>query len=226
MSFPATVPVLPTLNGFSVKKKPTFAATVQQAVSGREITSAQQAFPLWEFELTFEALQTATQNRVPYSQYSGFNLKLEQLQTVFLACSGQFSRFYYNDPTDNSRLGQVIASGDGVSPTFQIIRTIGLGNTSLSEPVGGLNALVGYQFYVNGTPTAVTLANFNRTITFGAAPGVGELITGDFNFFYLCRFLSDMTDFEQFLTNLWALRSLKFRSVKDASAANMGNPPA
>jgi hypothetical protein len=222
--FLATVPVLPTLNGFSVRKKPTFGAAVAQSVSGREITSVKQAFPLWEFELTYEALLTQTENQVIYNQHKDY-LQLEEIQTVFLACSGQYSRFYYDDPTDNSRTAQVIATADGVSPTFQIIRTLGGGSSSLSEPVGGLNATKPYQFYVNGSPTAVTLANFNRTITFASAPTAGALITGDFYFFYLCRFLTDMNDFEQFLTNLWTLRSLKFRSVKDFDGGIAGMPP-
>lgn len=225
MPFPTTVPVLPTLNGFSVKKKPIFAASVAQSVSGREITSAQQAFPLWEFELTYERLASETQNQFIYQQYRNL-LQLEQLQTVFLACSGQYSRFYYNDPTDNSRTGQVIGTGDGISDTFQITRTFGIGSASLTEPVGGLNALLAYQFYINAGPVSVVLANYNRTVTFSPVPDPGDSITADFSFFYLCRFLSDMNDFEQFLTNLWRLDGLKFRSVKNFSPSIAGIPPA
>jgi len=211
--YPDPTPVMPTLNGFSVHKKPIFAATVAEAVSGRAVMGANAAFPLWEFDLTYEVLRSQTQNREPDTYYSP-NVEFEAIASLFLACAGSYGRFWYNDPTDNSRTGQVIGTGDGVSATFQIIRSFGTGNTSLVEPVGGLNYLLPYTFYDNGTPTAITLANNNRTITFASAPTLGHSITGDFSYYFYCRFLEDGADFEQFMHNLWLLRSLKFRSVK------------
>ncbi|HET6377939.1 MAG TPA: glycoside hydrolase TIM-barrel-like domain-containing protein [Methylocella sp.] len=39
-------------------------------------------------------------------------------------------------------------------------------------------------------------------------------ITVDFDYAFLCRFLEDQVDFDQFMNGLWKVESLKFRSVK------------
>lgn len=211
--YPDPTPVMPTLNGFSVHKKPTFASVLAEAVSGRAVMGTNAAFPLWDFELTYEVLRSQTQNRVPDTYYSP-NVEFEAIASLFLACAGSYGRFWYDDPTDNSRTAQVIGTSDGVSLTWQIIRTYGIGSVSFTEPVGGLNDSLPYTFYDNGSPVAVTLANNNRTITFAAPITAGHLITGDFSYYFYCRFLEDGADFEQFMHNLWSLRTLRFRSVK------------
>lgn len=51
-------------------------------------------------------------------------------------------------------------------------------------------------------------------LAFATAPQPGTVITADFTFAYLCRFLDDQADFENFMQGLWKAGSLKFRSVK------------
>lgn len=216
-TFPNPVPLMPTLNGFSVHKKPTFATIVQTAVSGREVTSAQQAYPLWEFELTYEVLREITQNQTPYQNNSPFT-EFQQISELFLACNGQYGRFYYNDPSDNSRFAQELGVGDGTTTNFPIVRTWGSGALAFPEQVGGLNSTEPYVVYLNGTPVSESgnwsISSDNRTLQFVTAPSAGQIVTMDFFFYYLCRFIEDIEDFEQFYTNLWALKALKFRSVK------------
>lgn len=220
--FPNPPPVLPTLNGFSVHKKPTVQANVQEMVLGNELTFAFQAFPLWEFELTYEVLRTQTENwNASDEDLSGLT-EFEQIAAVFAACRGQYGRFYYDDPTDNSRLGQFIANGDGFTTSFRVVRSWGGGNLELLEPVGGVNTNKSFVLYQNGIPQAPGAYGISVDKTMvnclgGYIPPPGVTLTMDFYFFYLCRFLEDLADFEEFLSNRWGVKSFKFRSVKDGN---------
>jgi hypothetical protein len=46
------------------------------------------------------------------------------------------------------------------------------------------------------------------------APGVGVEIAADFRILWLCRFAEDIQDFEEFMTTLWALRTVRFMTVR------------
>lgn len=51
-------------------------------------------------------------------------------------------------------------------------------------------------------------------ITFNAAPASGAVLRWSGWFAYICRFLDDIQDFEQFMQNLWTIKSVKFQSVR------------
>ena len=214
---PDPTPVLPTLNGFSVKKKPVYASIPQTMVSGWENRILLQAFPLWEFELTYEVLRSETQNISLYAQNSP-HIELEQLMWVFLACGGQYGRFYYNDPTDYNRAGQAIGVGDGTTTDFRIVRTWGYGDLAGIEPVGAMNTEQFPVVYLSGVAVGNLDWNLSadlQTIEFVTAPADTVVITADFSFYYRCRFLVDLIEMEQFVTNKWLLQSLRFQTVKD-----------
>lgn len=69
--------------------------------------------------------------------------------------------------------------------------------------------------YLNGSGQTGgwTLAALN-SLVFSTAPSIGAIITVDFSYAFVCRFLDDQEDFENFMTALWKVDSLKFRSVK------------
>lgn len=210
--FPDPVPVFPVLPvGFSTFMKLTAANEVEISVSGYEVRSPSQVYPLWEFNLTFEVLREQTLNAIKNtnSLNKGFN-EFDELVGLFLATRGQYGRFYFDCPEDDSRLGQAIALGDGVTTTFTVVRTLG---TFYTEPVGGVNQLQPIVVYLNNTPTGAYHIEDN-TVVFDTAPGNSVAITMDFFFYYFCRFLEDVQDFEQFMRDLWTMRTLKFRSVK------------
>ena len=102
-----TLPTFPTLpgQGWSVHKKPTFSTRVSAHSSGREIRVGLYAHALYEFELTFDGLDSS----------GGFpGLQSQSLQTLmgfFLSLGGQLNAFLYVDPTDNVVSGQAIATG-------------------------------------------------------------------------------------------------------------------
>ena len=215
---PATIPFLPlpAKNGFSVHKRPTFATIVHSPQSGVEVRMAQQRFPLWEFELTYETLRDETQNSPIFSPLAGFH-DFRNLSALFLCVNGQAGRFYYEDPTDSSRLGQKLGTGNGVTKNYFFVRTIGGAPARGTEVVGAVNIGHAINVYLNGTPVLPSgnwaLGIDAVSLEFVAAPGAGVVITADFWFFYKCRFTSDDNDFEQFFKNRWLVKTLKFRSV-------------
>jgi uncharacterized protein (TIGR02217 family) len=196
-----TIPLFPTLPGlgWSSTKRPTASTRIATHVSGREVRSANYAYPLYEFEVLFELLR------------SGAAQELETLMGFFLQCQGQFGVFRFVDPSDNAVTGQTLGVGDGVTTSFAAVRGIG----GWVEPVGYLEgasrvALAGV------TQTAGWSITAPAVITFAGAPAAGIAVTADFTFSYLCRFLDDKQSFEQFMAGLWANKSLKFRSVRSA----------
>lgn len=206
-----TLPFFPSLpgRGWSVHKRPTFSTRVASHVSGREARTPFYSYPLYEFELTLEGLDSL-------GNFPGFGANtLQSLMGLYLQCQGQYGTFLYSDPTDSAVLGQVIGTGDGTATVFTLVRTLG----GFTEPVGWVEASPTPAIYDNGTVISsgytITAPNGpNNVLTFAAAPAPGHVITADFSFAYLCRFLDDQNDFEEFIQGLWQVQSLKFRSIR------------
>ncbi len=201
MTTPPSFPALPG-QGWSVHKKPTFSTRVASHVSGREARTPFYSYPLYEFELSFEGLDSA--GAWP-SLGSG---SLQSLMGLFLQCQGQLGTFLYTDPADNAVMGQAIAIGDGSTTTFTLVRTLG----GFTEPVSWAATVANVK--LNGTPTSAWTLTEPNTLTFATAPAGGAAIAADINYAFNCRFLDDQNDFENFMAGLWTVQSLKFRSVK------------
>ncbi len=213
--YPDPTPTLVQLQGFSVKKTPVWATTVPIAISGTETQILTQAFPLWAFELTYELLRTKTQNITPDTQWRNF-VEYEQIAVLFLACKGQYGRFFFQDPSDCSRAGQLIGIGNGVWTDFRLVRTFGYGSLAFTEPVGAIDLSQTITVYLDGVVAAGwSILDDLQTIQFTSAPGADVQITIDFHYLFYCRFLEDVVDFEEFMNDLHTLRSLRFRSTKD-----------
>jgi hypothetical protein len=60
--------------------------------------------------------------------------------------------------------------------------------------------------------TGVTLTLPNQAVFSPAAPS-GNVLTADFDFYFVCRFTDDKAEFNQFVSKLWDLQKLDFRSV-------------
>lgn len=212
------IPVFPTLPyGFPVKIRPTFKTTIGTVKSGREIRVAQQVLALWEIELKFEELRDRTQNQTPYAPLSAFS-EYETLVENWLMMYGQFGVFAFDAPWDDSRQGQLIGVGDGSTFVFQFFRTWGTGTAELVEPVGIVNQV--FTLYENGTPVSPSLYVIDRDVVrFVDSSGIphppanSAVITADFSFYYLCRFITDEQEFEEFFKNRWMVNGLKFQGV-------------
>lgn len=200
-------PLLPTLNGLSWSrhKKPGFKTRVAMHASGREVRAALMQYPLYEFEAVYNGLTSSA------SLFAGLGANSQQtLMGFFLQMQGQFATFLYTDPDDNSIAGQTVGIGDGSTTSFMIVRALG----GFVEPVSWVTDL--QNVYFNGvlqSSSAYSLATPN-TLTFTTAPGSGVIVSADFSFAFNCRFLDDQMDFQEFITSLWRLASVKFRSVK------------
>jgi hypothetical protein len=202
----ATPPSFPTLAGlgWSVHKKPAFSTLVASHVSGREVRDALYRNPIWQFELTFDALSSS-----PVSYPGAGANSLQTLMGFFLQMQGQFGTFLYADPTDNTATNVSFATGDGTTAAFTFSRFLG----AFLEPVGWVTSIS--NVFLNGVnqPSGWTLSTPN-SLVFAAAPASGVSIAATFVYAFECRFDSDDQDFEEFMLNLWQVESIKFRSLR------------
>jgi uncharacterized protein (TIGR02217 family) len=201
-----TPPAFPALSGqgWSVHKKPVFSTIVASHVSGREVRDALYQNPIWQFELTFDGMDSTG------STYAGLGANsLQTLMGFFLENQGQYGTFLYTDPTDNTATDVSFATGDGATTTFTFARYMG----AFLEPVGWVRSVS--NVYLNGVNqgSGWSLSTPN-SLVFGTAPASGVSIAATFAYAFQCRFDSDDQDFEQFMSALWRADSVKFKSVR------------
>jgi hypothetical protein len=114
------------------------------------------------------------------------------------------------------QIAGVMAAAAG--PIFYILLENPYETTSYTGSPGsgiyfsGANWQVGYGAPAALPPFATTPGASIVTIA-GNLPG-GVAISADCTYGFNCRFLDDQEDFEQFMSGLWKVESLKFRSVK------------
>ncbi len=202
MTAPPSFPALAG-QGWSVHKRPTFSTRVASHLSGREVRSPLFAATLYEFELTYDGLASN-------AAYPGLGANsLQSLMGLYLQCEGQYGTFLYIDPSDCTAAGQAIGTGDGATTSFTFLRALG----GYVEPVSWVSAIA--NVYLNGVAQSSGWAlSQPNTLSFTTAPVSGAVISADFTYAFQCRFLDDQEDFENFMSGLWQVQSLKFRSVK------------
>jgi hypothetical protein len=57
-------------------------------------------------------------------------------------------------------------------------------------------------------------SGYAPAVTFATAPAAGVAISADFGVLWLCRFADDVVEFEQFMAQLFALKTLKLQTVR------------
>lgn len=85
------------------------------------------------------------------------------------------------------------------------ITATGAGTNTLS------NSVAVYNDGVEVPPADYTVTMPNQ-IVFDSAPGIGDIITSDCKFYFICHFMDDIVDFEQFMYKLWTLETLEFET--------------
>jgi hypothetical protein len=203
MTTPLSFPTLAGL-GWSVHKKPVFSTVVASHVSGREVRDALYQNPIWQFELTFDGLDSTS------NTYPGLGSNsMQALLGFFLQMQGQFGTFLYTDPTDSAATNVTFATGDGATTIFTFSRFMG----AFLEPVGWVTNVSSVFLNSVNQPSGWSLSSPN-SLVFTSAPGSGMSIAATFTYAFQCRFDSDDQDFEEFMSDLWKVDSIKFKSVR------------
>ncbi|HZZ63833.1 MAG TPA: glycoside hydrolase TIM-barrel-like domain-containing protein [Roseiarcus sp.] len=194
-----TFPSLSTL-GWSVHVKPRFATDVAGRVSGREARRARFANPYFNLELTYEVLRSAAAYR-----------ELQAVAGFFEAMSGQATSFWVAPPGLAAVTAQALGTGDGATTTFALVQTIG----GATIPVYGTSGLAAVYLNDVSQATGWTVSSgYAPAITFATAPATGIPITADFGALWLCRFAEDVQDLEEFMAQLWTLKTLNLQTVR------------
>jgi uncharacterized protein (TIGR02217 family) len=145
--------IFPTLPGMAwgLTRTPVWQTRRQQSVSGKVTTQADWTYPIRKYQLSFEFLR------------SGAGMaELQTLTGFFNSLSGGCDTFLFVDPEDSYATSQPIGVTDGVTTSWQLVRTYG----GFTEPV----TQAGYVASVtlNGVPfTGYTLGP-NGILTLGA----------------------------------------------------------
>jgi len=216
--------VLPACVGWNFAKRRKFSTTLQTPKSKRNPASATlQTGVIFELELTYEFLKNAG---LTYSD------DMEFLGSFYEACRGGYGWFTF-DPSvlnlDTMAVVQGVTAlrngffgvGDGVTTTFPLWRStsaLGGGTVTQVELIQNVTVLGG--IYSNGSLVSGSLytqsnlnAHAGATVAFTTAPASGAVLSWAGNYSYLCRFAEDLLDAEEFMYQLWELKSLKLETV-------------
>jgi uncharacterized protein (TIGR02217 family) len=196
----ARFPTLATL-GWSTHIAPRFATDVAGHVGGRSTRRARYALAHYDIELVYDVLRS-----------DAAHLELQAIAGFFEAMAGSATPFWLAPPGMASVTGQGLGTGDGVTTGFALVRSFG----SYSEPVQGTSGVSAV--YENGVAVSSSLysvtAGYAPQIVLATAPTEGVALSADFGVLWLCRFAEDVVDLENFMTLLWAFRTVKLRTVR------------
>jgi uncharacterized protein (TIGR02217 family) len=202
---PPTAPDFPTLAlgptiTWSVHIKPKFKTEIGQHVSGRETRRQQFANPYFDVDLTYDLLRG-----------DAAHLELQAIVGFFEQAGGGAASFWVAPPGLSAATAQAIGVGDGSQTVFSLVASIG----SYTGPVYGTTGVA--TVFLNGVaqPSGWSVSSgYLPAITFASAPDAGVAISSDFGILWLCRFAEDVQDFEEFMTMLWALRTVRLMTVR------------
>jgi uncharacterized protein (TIGR02217 family) len=222
-------PNLPGL-AFNVVRRPKGNTAVQPHVSGREVRLGYWTYPLYEWDLTYSVLR----DFLPCPNYPIFS-ELKRLEGFFLAMRGSLTPFFFNDPDDNHVGGQVIATTDGTTTSFLLVRTWGDPSygATVTEPVGNIDQ-VKSKFYFNNIlidPSGYTFTGVpaNLYITFATPPAAGVVLSASLFYNFYVRFKDDILDFEKFSgppgAGYWTVKKLTLMSLRAPPLALPGPLP-
>lgn len=182
----------------------------QENISGKEVRLTYWSSPRYIWELSYSALrQGLFQNPSAWYEFS-------TMMGFFEARGGQFDSFLYADPDDNTVSSQIIAVATAGQSQYQLCRTFG-GST---VPIYAPNLAAPVTVRVNGV---VQTNNWSITDWSGSPPGVlsfgtpqagGDVISADFSYYFPCTFNQDILSFDKFMSNLYDLKKMSFRSIK------------
>jgi uncharacterized protein (TIGR02217 family) len=188
--------IFPTLIGeaWPRVKVPRFSNQKATSDSLRSWRVARAVYPLYAYKLTYAYLSAADKIT---------------MEAFFKARKGDFDSFLLYDRDDNAVVTpQVLGIGDGVTRSFQLIRSLG----GVVEPVGPLNGSPVIR--VNGVATGAYAADNYGLITFTAAPPAGQTVDWTGSFYWRCCFVKSEAEFSEFMRQFWELKSIDLETEK------------
>lgn len=97
---------------YSVHKRPMFNTQIAKAANAREVRSAMQEMPVWEFEFQYDYIKDTVASDSSLKKVMGF----------FLARQGSFDSFLIKDPDDYLVTNGPIGVGTGAQPDYYFRR--------------------------------------------------------------------------------------------------------
>jgi uncharacterized protein (TIGR02217 family) len=200
----AVFPVVRGL-GWSFFKRPTFSTMSAMSQNNKEVRALNAQNPKWEFELTWNYLKDYDVNAPENNPFTDFATILG----FYLQRQGHFDSFLFDDPDDNTVVGQLIGTGDASTTKFQLTRNFGGFNEAIQAVRGTPVIRVGG--VAKNSPADFTVGS-TGIVTFVAAPAAAARIEADFSFYFRVTFKDDSLDFENFMNKLWELKTVVLTS--------------
>jgi len=139
----------------------------------------------------------------------------DELQTLFgffEECHGENASFYFEPPVLSPAFAQTLGAGNGTATTFGF--TVAIGGAAIAPANIGTPPDIYLDGVLQSGGYTINAAALAPTVTFATAPPMGTAITADFRWYLLCRFDDDSADAEEFLAELYALQSLRLKTVR------------
>lgn len=193
-------PLLPSLIGqaFPIKgPSPNWPTVKQDALSLKRTRYPLVSYPSYAYEISFNVLRT-----------SAVLAELQTLRGFINSVNGPALLWGYTDPNDNSVATQEFGVGDGSTTNFQLVRAFG----GFTEPVFLVNGTP--TIYVSGTPTLPASISDYGVVAFSSPPMTGAALTWTGSYYWPCRFDEEVSQFSNFLSGFFNMKSLKFSTEK------------
>jgi hypothetical protein len=208
---------------WTVIKTSEASTIVQSSSSGVETRLANYQNPKWHWILQYSLLYDRPARLSP--GYS--TTEYRYLQGFFLARQGQFDDFLFDDPTDDS-VGPAMlpgAGGPNLQAQLQVVndgagnfyspvqRNFGglfyedvtdLGTSGITVFDNGAAKVAPADYQLLGPGLSIPGYSFAGPYLKWTAPPAGP-VTTEFDFYFRVRFETDLQDFEQFQSDLWAI---------------------
>jgi hypothetical protein len=196
----ATFPTLATL-GWSTVVRAKFGTDVAERACGRSTRRPRYAAAHYDLELIFELLRA-----------DAANAEMQAIAGFFEQMAGAATPFWLAPPGLSSATGQILGVGDGATMSFPLVRSFG----TYTEAVAGTSGVGAV--YLNGVAAPATgwsVSNgYAPAVAFNAAPAAGVVVSADFGALWLCRFVDDGLDFQEFMAMLFTLGIVKLTTVR------------
>lgn len=191
-------PDLPGMK-IDISRTPEFLTVVKESSSGREVTAAMRAYPRWRYQLGYEVLRSGNSTK-----------ELQKLIAFYARVRGMFDNFLFIDPDFNAVTAQQFGTGDGVTQSFQLVRSITADDVTWSEPVWAPRGTP--SIMVNGSITSATVGDTGQVV-FTSPPANGAVLTWTGDYAMRVRFTQDVMEFKRVLMGLWSAPKVELLSV-------------